>query len=156
MASTVAPAAAISVLALPAIFAITLHEAAHGFVAYRCGDDTACAQGRVTFNPLRHIDPFGTILMPLLLFLVSSGRFLFGYAKPVPVNFARLRHPRRDMVLGGAGGTRRPIIALALVSAALLLRAHRRSCRRWHDAAWVGANLLRLGPRSTSSSRSST
>ncbi len=109
----------IAVMAIPAVIAITLHEAAHGFVAYRCGDDTAYRQGRVTFNPLRHIDLFGTILLPLLLFLVSNGRFLFGYAKPVPVAFARLRHPRRDMVLVAAAG---PAInvALALVSGFLV------------------------------------
>jgi hypothetical protein len=88
----------ISVWALPAIIAITFHEAAHGFVARLLGDDTAWRLGRVTFNPLKHIDPFGTILLPgLLLFLHS--RFLFGYAKPVPINFRALRNPRRDMVL---------------------------------------------------------
>lgn len=109
----------VSVLALPAIFAITFHEAAHGFVAWRCGDDTALQAGRVTFNPLKHIDPFGTIVMPLVLFLVSGGRFLFGYAKPVPVAFHRLRHPRRDMVwvaLAGPGIN----IALAVFSALLM------------------------------------
>jgi Zn-dependent protease len=109
----------ISVMALPAIFAITLHEAAHGFVAYRCGDDSAWRMGRVTFNPLRHIDAFGTILLPLLLFLVSNGRFLFGYAKPVPVAFARLKRPRRDMVLVAVAGPATNI-ALALVSALLV------------------------------------
>jgi len=111
----------ISVFALPAIFAITLHEAAHGFVAWRLGDDTAKRLGRVTFNPLKHIDPFGTVIMPLLLFLVSRGQFLFGYAKPVPVNFGRLRHPRIDMVwvaLAGPG-----INILMAVTAALLFYA---------------------------------
>lgn len=105
----------ISVLALPVIFAITLHEAAHGFVAYRCGDDTAWRMGRVTFNPLRHIDPIGTIAMPLVLFLVSGGQFLFGYAKPVPVTYDRLRHPRRDMVKVAIAGPATNII-LAVVS----------------------------------------
>jgi Zn-dependent protease len=108
----------ISVFALPAIFAITLHEAAHGYVANKLGDDTALRAGRVTFNPLKHIDPFGTVLMPLLLFLVSRGNFLFGYAKPVPVNFSRLNHPRMDMVwvaLAGPG-----INILMAVVAALL------------------------------------
>lgn len=79
---------------LPVIFAVTFHEAAHGFVARRLGDDTAWRAGRVTFNPLRHIDPFGTVVLPALLFVTSG--FLFGYAKPVPVDFARLNHPRRD------------------------------------------------------------
>ena len=105
-----------SVMALPVIFAITLHEAAHGFVAYRCGDDSAYRMGRVTFNPLRHIDPFGTILLPLLLFLLSNGRFLFGYAKPVPVAYARLRRPRRDMVLVAAAGPATNVV-LAVLSA---------------------------------------
>ncbi|MGH7014020.1 MAG: site-2 protease family protein [Stellaceae bacterium] len=108
----------VSVLALPAIFAITLHEAAHGFVALRCGDDTALRMGRVTFNPLRHIDLFGTVLMPLLLFLVSHGQFLFGYAKPVPVNFNRLNRPRRDMVWVALAGPAVNVV-LAIVSALL-------------------------------------
>ena len=109
----------VSVMALPAIFAITFHEAAHGFVAHRCGDDTAFRMGRVTFNPARHIDPMGTILLPLLLFLVSNGRFLFGYAKPVPVAFARLRRPRRDMVLVALAGPMTNAV-LALASAVAL------------------------------------
>lgn len=108
----------ISVLALPAIFAITLHEAAHGYVALRCGDDTALRAGRVTFNPLRHIDLFGTVLMPVLLFLLTRGQFLFGYAKPVPVNFNRLNRPRRDMVWVALAGPAVNIL-LALVSALL-------------------------------------
>jgi Zn-dependent protease len=95
---------------LPVIFAITFHEAAHGFVAHLLGDDTAWRLGRVSFNPLRHVDPFGTILLPgLLLFMHSP--FLFGYAKPVPVNFRALRSPRRDMVLVAAAG---PAMNIAL------------------------------------------
>jgi Zn-dependent protease len=108
----------VSIYALPAIFAITFHEAAHGYVAHRLGDDTAWRMGRVTFNPLRHIDLYGTILMPLFLLLISGGRFVFGFAKPVPVNFGQLRHPRRDMVwvaLAGPGTN----ILLAIVSASL-------------------------------------
>ncbi|HZT52267.1 MAG TPA: site-2 protease family protein, partial [Stellaceae bacterium] len=101
------------------IFAITLHEAAHGFVAYRCGDDSAWRMGRVTFNPLRHIDPVGTILLPLALFLMSGGKFLFGYAKPVPVAFARLRRPRRDMVLVAIAGPATNV-GLAVISVLLL------------------------------------
>lgn len=95
----------ISVWIIPALAAITLHEAAHGFVAWRLGDDTAKRLGRVTFNPLRHIDLMGTVLLPAFLLLMKSP-FLFGYAKPVPVNFARLNNPRRDMVwvaLAGPG-----------------------------------------------------
>jgi Zn-dependent protease len=105
----------ISVWALPAIIAITFHEAAHGFAARLLGDDTAWRLGRVTFNPLKHIDPVGTILLPgLLVFLHSP--FLFGYAKPVPVNFRALRNPRRDMVLVAAAGPGINIV-LALVAA---------------------------------------
>ena len=107
-----------SVWVLPVLFAIPLHEAAHGFAAWRLGDDTAYRQGRISLNPLRHIDPFGTILLPGVLLLAHSP-FLFGYAKPVPVNFGRLRNPRRDTVLVAAAG---PLmnIALALISAALM------------------------------------
>jgi Zn-dependent protease len=86
------------IYALPVIFAITLHEAAHGFAAQRLGDPTAAMMGRVTLNPFPHIDPIGTILMPLLLYFSTGGAFLFGYAKPLPVRFDRLRHPKRDMV----------------------------------------------------------
>ncbi len=109
----------ISIFALPAIFAITFHEAAHGFVAHRLGDDTAWRMGRVTFNPLRHIDPFGTILRPLFLLFISGGKFVFGFAKPVPVNFGALRHPRIDMVWVALAGPGTNII-LAILSALLL------------------------------------
>ena len=107
----------ISVLAIPMVVAITLHEAAHGYVAWKLGDDTAYRLGRVSFNPLRHVDPFGTIILPLMLYF-SSG-FLFGWAKPVPVNFGRLHHPRRDMVLVAAAGPATNL-AIALVSALLI------------------------------------
>jgi Zn-dependent protease len=86
------------IYALPVVFAITVHEAAHGYVARHFGDNTAEVMGRVTLNPIKHIDPIGTILMPLMLYFATSGAFLFGYAKPVPVNFGRLRHPKRDMI----------------------------------------------------------
>lgn len=103
---------------LPLLLAITLHEASHGFVAHRCGDDTAWRLGRVTFNPLKHIDPFGTILLPgLLLFLHAP--FLFGYAKPVPVRFGALRHPRRDMVLVAGAGPGMNLL-LAILAAVLV------------------------------------
>ncbi len=102
---------------IPVLVAITLHEAAHAYVAWKLGDDTAYELGRVTFNPFRHIDPFGTILLPALLIFVGSP-FLFGYAKPVPVNFCRLRHPRLDMVWVAAAG---PAMNLALALAAGLL-----------------------------------
>jgi Zn-dependent protease len=86
------------IYALPVLFAITVHEAAHGYVARHFGDNTASMMGRVTLNPMKHIDPVGTILMPLMLYFATSGTFLFGYAKPVPVNFAQLRRPKRDMI----------------------------------------------------------
>ena len=88
----------IAIYALPVLFAITLHEAAHGYAARHFGDNTAYMLGRITLNPLKHIDPVGTILMPLLLYFATSGAFLFGYAKPVPVRFGNLRNPKRDMI----------------------------------------------------------
>jgi len=88
----------IAVYILPVLFAITAHEAAHGFVAKKLGDNTAAMLGRVTFNPFKHIDPVGTIAIPLVLAILTKGMFLFGYAKPVPVRFDRLKNPRRDMV----------------------------------------------------------
>ena len=87
----------IALYALPVLFAITVHEAAHGYAARHFGDNTAYLQGRMTLNPLKHIDPFGTIAMPLLLYLATSGAFMFGYAKPVPVDYRALRNPKRDM-----------------------------------------------------------
>jgi len=101
---------------IPLIIAITFHEAAHGFVALLFGDDTAWRRGRVSFNPLEHIDLFGTILMPAMLLLLRSP-FIFGYAKPVPVNFKALRDPRRDMVWVAAAG---PSMNLALATLAAL------------------------------------
>jgi Zn-dependent protease len=106
----------ISVWVLPLVFAITFHEAAHGFVAHALGDNTASEQGRVSFNPLKHIDPFGTLIMPAIL-LLSHSPFLFGYAKPVPVNFRALRNPRIDMVWVALAGPATNII-IALVAAA--------------------------------------
>ena len=94
------------IYALPVLFAITVHEAAHGYAARALGDNTAWMMGRVTLNPMKHIDLVGTILMPLVLYFATSGAFLFGYAKPVPVRFDLLRHPKRDMVwvaLAGPG-----------------------------------------------------
>ena len=96
----------VAIYALPVLFAITIHEAAHGYVARYFGENTAWTLGRVTLNPIKHIDPIGTIVMPLMLYIATSGAFLFGYAKPVPVQFGNLRHPKRDMVwvaLAGPG-----------------------------------------------------
>ncbi|HRA64161.1 MAG TPA: site-2 protease family protein [Burkholderiaceae bacterium] len=86
------------IYALPVLFAITVHEAAHGYAARHFGDNTAYALGRITLNPIKHIDPVGTIVMPLMLFFATSGAFVFGYAKPVPVRFGNLHNPKRDMV----------------------------------------------------------
>lgn len=97
----------IAIYALPVIFAITLHEAAHGYVAKHFGDMTAYMEGRVSLNPLRHIDPFGTVALPLILLGLTKlvgGGIIFGWAKPVPVNFANLRHPKRDMLWVAAAG----------------------------------------------------
>jgi Zn-dependent protease len=106
----------VSVWLLPILIAVTFHEAAHGFVAHLLGDDTAWRLGRVSFNPFKHIDPFGTIVLPALL-LFTGSPFLFGYAKPVPVNFRALRHPRRDSILVAAAG---PAMNLLLATLAAL------------------------------------
>jgi len=121
---------------IPLMIAVTFHEASHGFVARLCGDDTAWRLGRVTFNPFKHIDPFGTVLLPALLLLMHSP-FLFGYAKPVPVNFRALRHPRRDSVwVAGAG----PAMNLALAIFAALA-FHLVAFVPDAIAPWLAANL---------------
>jgi Zn-dependent protease len=94
----------ISVVAIPMLFAITIHEVAHGWTARRCGDQTAYLAGRLTLNPIKHIDLMGTIIVPLALLFFTGGRMVFGWAKPVPVAFNYLRHPRRDMILVAAAG----------------------------------------------------
>jgi len=127
-----------SVWALPILIAIPLHEAAHGLAAWRLGDDTAYRLGRVTLNPLRHVDPMGTIILPILL-LMAKAPFLFGYAKPVPVNFQRLNHPRRDMVLVAAAGPAMNIL-LAIVSAALIHVAY---AMPQVASQWAGETLYR-------------
>ncbi|WP_234266795.1 site-2 protease family protein [Hydrogenophaga sp. NFH-34] len=96
----------VTLYAIPVLFAITVHEAAHGYAARHFGDNTAAMLGRITLNPVKHIDPVGTIAMPLLLYFATAGTFLFGYAKPVPVRFGNLRNPKRDMIwvaLAGPG-----------------------------------------------------
>jgi Zn-dependent protease len=105
----------ISVWLLPVLIAVTFHEAAHGYVARSLGDETASRLGRVSLNPFRHIDPFGTIVLPGFLLLAHS-QFLFGYAKPVPVNFRAIRHPRSGMVFVAAAGPAMNI-GLAIIAA---------------------------------------
>ncbi len=94
----------ITIWILPVLFAITVHEAAHGWVAFKLGDDTAHRLGRITLNPIKHIDPIGTILLPIVLLLITAGQFVFGWAKPVPVDFYQLKNFRRDMALVALAG----------------------------------------------------
>ncbi|WNJ98251.1 site-2 protease family protein [Thalassospiraceae bacterium LMO-JJ14] len=107
----------ISVWTLPVLLAVTLHEAAHGWVAMKLGDPTAKMLGRVTFNPFRHIDPMGTVIIPVMMLLLSGGRMMFGFAKPVPVDFRKLKNPRRDMILVAAAGPGMNLL-LAILAAA--------------------------------------
>lgn len=121
---------------IPLVLAITFHEASHGYVARLCGDDTAWRLGRVSFNPLKHVDPFGTVLLPALLLLMRSP-VLFGYAKPVPVNYRALHNPRRDSILVAAAG---PVMNFALATLAALafhLLAYMPDAAR----PWVAENL---------------
>jgi Zn-dependent protease len=120
----------LSVWVLPLLIAITFHEAAHAYVAYRLGDNTAKELGRVSFNPIRHIDPFGTIILPGIL-LLSHSPFLFGYAKPVPVNFRNLNHPRLDMVRVALAG---PAINIVLATTVALA---------FHALPWVPADYAK-------------
>ena len=114
----------LAIWAIPVLFAITVHEVAHGWVAWKRGDPTAMLMGRLTLNPIKHIDPFGTILLPGILLLFHSP-FLFGYAKPVPVNFGGLKDPKRDMVL----------VAIAGPAANLLMAFF------WTLVLWLGGHL---------------
>jgi Zn-dependent protease len=127
------------IYALPVLFAITIHEAAHGYVARWFGDDTAYAAGRVTLNPVKHIDPMGTIIMPLLLYFATHGAFLFGYAKPVPVNFSRLRRPKQDSVwVALAGPASNFIQALIWAIAFIVLSGVGVTERFWLEMAKAG------------------
>ena len=126
----------ISIWMLPVLLAITMHEAAHGWTAWKLGDDTAKQMGRVTFNPLAHIDPFGTVILPSIL--IMAGGVLFGWAKPVPVVFSRLGNPRRDMVLVAAAGPGINI-GLAIVSAIGLFFV---DLQRSLFDEWVARNLI--------------
>jgi Zn-dependent protease len=144
------------IYALPVIFAITLHEAAHGYAAQRLGDSTAAMLGRVTLNPIVHIDPMGTILMPLLLYFSTGGAFLFGYAKPVPVRFDQLRHPKRDMVWVALAGPAAnlaqallwSILLYLLAGAGVTERFFLEMCKAglWTNVAMFAFNLFPLPP----------
>jgi len=127
---------ALSVWVLPLLFAITFHEAAHGFVAHALGDNTAWQLGRVSINPFRHIDPFGTVILPAMLLLARSP-FLFGYARPVPVNFRNLRSPRIGMVLVALAGPATNLILATLAAAAF----HALDLFPPNAANWVAENL---------------
>ena len=126
----------ISIWAIPAIIAITFHEASHGYVAHLLGDDTAWRQGRVSFNPLVHIDLFGTVVLPAILLLLRSP-FLFGYAKPVPVNFRALRRPRLDTILVAAAGPGMNLLLATIAALAFHIVGYVPAL----GAQWLAANL---------------
>jgi Zn-dependent protease len=137
----------ITVFALPIIFAITLHEAAHAYAAKYLGDSTAYVQGRMSLNPIKHIDPFGTLIMPAMLYYVSNGTFVIGYAKPVPVDFGKLRKPKRDMAwvaLAGPGANF--VMAFFWLIMSILLAAAQVNQPFWMQMAQAGVwfNLLVL------------
>jgi Zn-dependent protease len=128
----------LTIIALPLLFAITLHEVAHGWMALRCGDTTAWAEGRLSLNPLRHVDPMGTVLVPAILYFL--GGFIFGWAKPVPVDYYRLRHPKQDMALVALAGPGANL-AMAIGWALIMLLA------KWlyPGLPWLGVPLYAMG-----------
>ena len=128
----------LAVLIIPVLFAITVHEAAHGWVAMRLGDRTAQMLGRVTLNPIRHIDPIGTVLVPLGMFLLSG--FLFGWAKPVPINWRNLRNPRRDMALVAVAGPLANLLQALLWGLAIQI-----GLLLWQTSQWVAMPLIYMG-----------
>ncbi len=132
----------IAVFALPVLFAITLHEAAHAYVAKYFGDSTAYMQGRMSLNPVKHIDPFGTVLLPILMYIATSGTFFFGYAKPVPVVWGNLRKPKRDMAwVAAAGPAANLVMALLWLVVAILLLAAQVSEPYFLEVARAGVSF---------------
>lgn len=125
---------------IPLVFAITIHEAAHGWVAYKCGDPTAKMLGRITLNPIKHIDIWGTIIIPIILLLLSGGRFTFGYAKPVPVDWRNLKHPRRDMALVAFAGPLSNLI-MALIWALIAKGGYGLAA----SSVWVAQIIFAIG-----------
>lgn len=133
--------ASIAIAAIPIIIAITLHEAAHGYAARHFGDDTAARAGRITLNPLKHVDLFGTILLPAFLLLTNAG-FIFGYAKPVPVDFTALRHPKRDMIWVSAAGPGMNILLVLISMVLLALVLHLGAMPKWAPALlWSSVDI---------------
>ena len=132
----------ISIWALPVLAAIVFHEVAHGWVAYRFGDPTAARMGRLTLNPISHIDLFGTIILPLLL-IVAQAPFLFGYAKPVPVNFYNLNHPKRDMIWVALAG---PLTNILLALGSVLILKFLRALEFSPDSSYAPYLLAVLNP----------
>ncbi|MBF0459071.1 MAG: site-2 protease family protein [Nitrospirae bacterium] len=131
----------LTVAAIPILFAITFHEVAHGWVADKLGDPTARSMGRLSFNPLAHIDPVNTIVMPIVLFVISNGTFIFGSAKPVPVDYRNLRNPRRDSALVSAAGPVMNII-LAIVSLFILLMLNKVLPRVMEESDLVSSRII--------------
>lgn len=130
-------AQALSIWALPVLLAVTLHEAAHGYVALRFGDGTALRAGRISLNPLRHIDLVGTILLPGVLLFVSGGSFMFGFAKPVPVDFSRLSNPKRDMIWVALAGPGANVLMILIAAVAM----HLSGTLGGSAGEWFEANL---------------
>ena len=128
----------LAVLIIPVLFAITVHEAAHGWVAMRLGDRTAQMLGRVTLNPIKHIDPIGTILVPMAMFLLSG--FLFGWAKPVPIDWRNLKNPRRDMALVAVAGPLANLLQALLWALAIQI-----GLLLWQTSQWVAMPLIYMG-----------
>lgn len=129
----------VTIYAIPVLFAITVHEAAHGYAARFYGDSTAYLMGRITLNPLKHIDPVGTVAVPLMLYFATSGAFLFGYAKPVPVDFSNLRNPKRDMVwVALAGPAANLVQAIGWALALYLLTGFGIEERFWKEMCRAG------------------